>query len=187
MPDWPSKSRSPRSNSILIALVGRQVLPAADTERTTSVLRFAAIQGIKRKQDLADLAPKGRFISAEAIERVIGQVGEMQEAPRELSGGMDDRFDRFWRGARHGFRFVRDAVPCRIVVEIRLSRSARTARRPRLGRPGELRAPGLYSDGGPEFRTGQSPLSWRGAAATADWPIAVPVPARPRIEHHNPQ
>src|SRR4029077_5620028 len=100
-----------------LRLVVRQSLPAVEAETAPSVLWFAAIQGIKRKQDLADLAPKGRFISAEAIERVIGQVGEMQEAPRELSGGMDDRFDRFRRGTRHGFRFVRDAVPCRIVVE----------------------------------------------------------------------
>jgi hypothetical protein len=57
-----------------------------------SILRFVAIQGIKRKEDLADLAPKGCFISAEAIERVIGQIGETQKATRELSGLMDRWF-----------------------------------------------------------------------------------------------
>jgi hypothetical protein len=34
------------------------------------------IQCIESKQDLADLAPKGCFISAEAVERVVGQIGE---------------------------------------------------------------------------------------------------------------
>jgi hypothetical protein len=32
---------------------------------------FAAIQEIKHKQDLADLAPKGCFIPAQPVERVV--------------------------------------------------------------------------------------------------------------------
>jgi hypothetical protein len=66
-------------------------------------LWFAAIQGIKRKQDLADLAPKDCFISAEAVERVVGQIGETQKATRELSGGIGGKFDRFRRGASERF------------------------------------------------------------------------------------
>jgi hypothetical protein len=38
--------------SILVALVGRQLLLAAETEPASSFLRFATIQGIERKQDL---------------------------------------------------------------------------------------------------------------------------------------
>ena len=76
----PVSSRMPRSTALekstLVALVGWLCLPAADTETAPSVLWFAAIQGIKRNQDLADLAPKGCFISAEAVERVVGQIGE---------------------------------------------------------------------------------------------------------------
>ena len=60
-----------------------------------SFLGFAAIQGIERKQNLADLAPKGCFISAEAVERAIGQIGETQEAACELDGMRDVRLNRF--------------------------------------------------------------------------------------------
>jgi hypothetical protein len=42
-----------------------------------------AIQDIKSKKDLAGLAPKGRFISTEAVKRVVGQIGETQKATRE--------------------------------------------------------------------------------------------------------
>ena len=51
---------------------------------THSLLRFAAIKHFKRKQDPAGLAPKGRFIAAEAIECEIGQVGQTQKAACEL-------------------------------------------------------------------------------------------------------
>ena len=56
----------------LLGTVDRQSLPAAETETAPSVLWFAAIQGIKRNQDLADLAPKHCFIAAEAVEFVVG-------------------------------------------------------------------------------------------------------------------
>ena len=64
-----------------------------------SIPWFAAIQDIKSKKDLAGLAPEGCFISAEAVERVVGQIGETQKATRELSGRIDIRFDRFRHGA----------------------------------------------------------------------------------------
>ena len=77
---------------------------------------FVAIQGVKRKQDLAGLAPKRCFISAEAIDRVVGRIGETQKATRELSGRIDIRFDGFRHGARHGFCSIRDTVRCRIAM-----------------------------------------------------------------------
>ena len=42
--------------SPFLGFVGRQSLPAAESETAASILWFAAIQGIKRKQDLVDLA-----------------------------------------------------------------------------------------------------------------------------------
>ncbi len=50
------------------------VVPAYP-EITLSVLGFAAIQGVKRNQYLADLAPKDCFIAAKAVQRVVGQIG----------------------------------------------------------------------------------------------------------------
>ena len=44
----------------------------------------AATQDIKCKQNLASLAPKGCFISAEAVEGAVRQIGETQKATREL-------------------------------------------------------------------------------------------------------
>ena len=108
-------ARSKRSQVNIPRAIGRQVYPK--TETAPSILCFAAIQGVKRKQDLAGLAPKRCFISAEAIERVVGQIGETQKATRELSGRIDIRFDRFRHGAGHGCYSVRNAVRCRIVFE----------------------------------------------------------------------
>ena len=48
--------------SAVVASVGRQVLPATDTETAPSLLWFTAIQCIKSKQDLGGLAPKDCFI-----------------------------------------------------------------------------------------------------------------------------
>ena len=90
--------------------VGRRFLPVADTETAPSLLWLATIQCIESKQDLAGLAPKGCFISAEAIEREVGQIGETQKATREVSGGIDGRFDRTRPRTGHGFCFVGDAV-----------------------------------------------------------------------------
>ena len=104
--------------SIVVASVGRQLWPAADAETASSFLRFATIQCIERKQDLADLAPKHCFMSAEAIEREVGQIGETQKATCEVSGGIDGRFDRFRPRGGCGFCYVRDAVRCRIETDV---------------------------------------------------------------------
>ncbi len=76
------------------------------------VLRFAAIQSVKRKQDLADLSPKSCFVAAEAVEGVIGQIGKTEKASRELSvwTRSGPRFKRLRGGARPPFRLVRHAV-----------------------------------------------------------------------------
>jgi len=92
-------------------------LPAAETETAPSLLRFAAIQGIESKQDPTGLAPQGCFIPAEAIERVVGQIGETQKATRKVSVGFDGRFDRFRPRVGYGFRFVRDVVRCRLETD----------------------------------------------------------------------
>ena len=47
-----------------------------------SVLWLAAIQGIERNKDAADLVRKGCFIAAEAVERVAGQIGQTQKTTR---------------------------------------------------------------------------------------------------------
>jgi hypothetical protein len=56
------------------------------------------------------LAPKGRFISTEAVKRVVGQIGEPQKATRELSGRFRD-----WPACV--FHVVRDALQGRVPAE----------------------------------------------------------------------
>ena len=109
--------RPPPRESTFLGLVDQEFSPTADTETALSIPWFAAIQGIKRKQNVAGLAPKGCFISAEAIDRVVSQIGETQKATRELSGGIDGRFDRFRRGAGGGFCSVRDVRRSGVAVE----------------------------------------------------------------------
>ena len=62
--------------------------------KSCSFLWFAAIQGIKRKQDLTGLAPKGCLIAAQAIECKVGQIGQPQKATGELNGSIERRPDR---------------------------------------------------------------------------------------------
>ena len=57
-------------SSIVVASVGRQVLPITDTETVSSLLWFATIQGIESKQDLGGLAPKDCFIWSLAYARM---------------------------------------------------------------------------------------------------------------------
>ena len=66
-----------------------ELLAIAHFELAPSFLWFAAIQSIEGKERLADLAPQGCFIAAEAVERAIGQIGETQEAACELDGMRD--------------------------------------------------------------------------------------------------
>jgi hypothetical protein len=93
-------------------------LPAGNTEAAPSIPWLAAIQGVKCKQDLAGLTPKGCFISAKAIERVVRQICETQKATGELSGGVNARFFyRFWHGAGDGFCSASDVWQSRVSVE----------------------------------------------------------------------
>ena len=101
-------------SSIVVASVGRQVLPASDAETAASFLWLTAIQGIERKQDTADLAPKTCFISAEAVEREAGQIGETQKATREVSARTDGMINRFLPRAGHSFGGV---CTCREIPE----------------------------------------------------------------------
>jgi len=82
------------SKLTFLRIVDREFLSAAYTEAAPSLPRFTAIQGIQGKKDLPGLAPKGCFISAEAVDRVVGHIGEPQKAKREFAGRMHSRFDR---------------------------------------------------------------------------------------------
>ena len=55
----------------------------------TSFLRLTAMQRLKRKQNLAELAPEPRFILAQTIERVAWQVGQAQETARKVGSWID--------------------------------------------------------------------------------------------------
>ena len=41
-----------------------------------SFLRFAAVQGIKGEENLADLAPQRGLVSTEAVKCEVGQIGK---------------------------------------------------------------------------------------------------------------
>jgi hypothetical protein len=45
-------------------------------EAKFSFLRFAAIHGVKREENLADLAPQRGLVSTEAVECEVGQIGK---------------------------------------------------------------------------------------------------------------
>ncbi len=59
------------------------LLKKTDTAR--SFLWLAAIQIVERIKNLPGLAPKGRFVAAEAVKRIIGEVREPQETPGEIT------------------------------------------------------------------------------------------------------
>ena len=50
-----------------------------------SLLWLAAIQIVERMKNLPGLAPKDSFIATEAVERIVGQIGEPQETTCELN------------------------------------------------------------------------------------------------------
>ena len=68
-------------------------------------------------RDLPGLALQGCFISAEAIEREVGQIGETRKAARKISGGIDGRLDNFRPRAGLHFCSARGVVRCRIETD----------------------------------------------------------------------
>jgi hypothetical protein len=68
-----------------LGIVDWQFLPTADMETAPSIPWFAATRDIKCEQNLAGLAPKGCFISAEAVERVVRQIGETVDFGRPIA------------------------------------------------------------------------------------------------------
>jgi hypothetical protein len=55
------------------SLAHRHSLPQ---EPESSLLRFAAVWSIKRKKDLASLAPQRGLVSTEAVKGEVGQIGK---------------------------------------------------------------------------------------------------------------
>jgi hypothetical protein len=51
-----------------------------------SLLWFTPIQCIEREENPTGLTPKCGFVSAEAIESEIGEIGQTQKASGELDG-----------------------------------------------------------------------------------------------------
>jgi hypothetical protein len=64
---------------------------------------------VYRAQKASGLAPKSYFISAEPVERVVGQIGQTQKATREVGGRVNGRPNRFQPGRGQE---VRLAMPC---------------------------------------------------------------------------
>ena len=62
-----------------------ECLFAAKTHTPHSLLWFAPIQIVERKQNLPGLTPKVSFIATEAVEGIIGQIAEPQETTSELN------------------------------------------------------------------------------------------------------
>ena len=77
------------------------------------------------------MAPDGCFISAEAVERVVGQIGQTQKATGEVSVGIDGRFGRFRTRAGRGFCSNRVADRRRIMIETDRVSSSGLAETPR--------------------------------------------------------
>jgi hypothetical protein len=94
----------------VVPSIGRQVLPATDTETAPSVLWLATIQCVESNQDLAGLTPKDCFIPTKPVERIHGQIGQTQKAMCEVGGGIKVLLP----GAGTGFRSVCDVVRCAI-------------------------------------------------------------------------
>ncbi len=63
----------------------REFFFARKTQMPHSLLWLAAVQIVKRIKNLPGPAPKGRFISTEAVESIIGQVREPQETSGEFN------------------------------------------------------------------------------------------------------
>ena len=79
--DFSTNRGAPNST---LALVGRQFFPA--TKTAPSFLWLEVMQRIERKKSF------GHFISAETIERAVGQIGEPQKS-NARGQWSDDRLD----------------------------------------------------------------------------------------------
>src|SRR5689334_3095367 len=73
---YDSALRCDARRLVLLGLAEPEFLPVAGTETPPSLAWSAAIQDVKSKEDPAGLTPKSCFISAEAVERVVGQIRE---------------------------------------------------------------------------------------------------------------
>jgi hypothetical protein len=82
------RSTSDARKLTFLGIVDRDFLSVAYTETASSIAWFAPAQDVKCEQNLTDLAPKGCFISAKAVESTVGQIGETQKATRELMAGL---------------------------------------------------------------------------------------------------
>jgi hypothetical protein len=60
-------------------------LPISKAETPHSLLWFAAIQIVECIKNLPGLAPKNSFMATEAVESIIRQIAEPQEATCELN------------------------------------------------------------------------------------------------------
>ena len=80
-----------------VLLKPNQAGTVTETKAAGSLLRFAPIQRIERRQDAPGLASKRGFIAAESINRAIGQIGQTQKATGEL----DNRAIRFDSAGKH--------------------------------------------------------------------------------------
>ena len=65
-------------------LVNGSLVPIAEEEMATSVLRSLSAQCIERNHGLASLTPKDGFVPAKPVERMAWQIGETQKATREV-------------------------------------------------------------------------------------------------------
>ncbi len=164
--------------SILIALASRRVLPATATETASSILRFAAIQTVERKQDLADLAPQDRFIPAEPVKREVGQIGEAQkQRARSVAGATGSGSALGTASVRSQWRARLDQGRHRPRQHGRTSRRLSSCVRVDLaGLPELAKLVGLHVEQA-GFHGGGAPKPPQLAAA--------PAPAPPRIGHHN--
>ena len=57
----------------------------AERKTPRSLLWLAAIQIVERIKNLPSLTPKDSFIATEAIEGIVGQIAESQEATCQLN------------------------------------------------------------------------------------------------------
>ena len=68
--------------------------------------RFAAVETLQRKQDLARLAPKGRLIAAQPVKGTGRQVGQADKGACEIVGRICRLYGRWWariKSAATGF------------------------------------------------------------------------------------